>query len=391
MNDPKSDSSAPAVDDVEERVRDDVSVIMGSTRAPPGSSPGLLVADPDSLPPVVRVIAYGPDEIVERTIADVGEVEAMIGRMPVTWINVDGLGDVETIERIGKMFGVHRLALEDVVRVHQRPKVEEYAQHIFIVLRIPQMDGRVDTEQLSVFLGANYALTFQERPGDCFDPVRERLRRHRGRIRESGCDYLTYALIDAVIDAYFPVLEAYGETIEDLEDVLTEHAGREIASQVHLVKRDLLTLRRAIWPLREMVNTLIRDRSPHITEPTAVYLRDCYDHAIQLLDIVETYRDIASGLLELYLSSVSTRLNEIMKVLTIIATIFIPLSFITGIYGMNFDREASPFNMPELGWQFGYPFALGLMAVVAFGLLYYFFRSGWMGRPRRARKPKPDR
>jgi len=387
MRDPTAPASAAGDDDG--KVRDDVSAIMGSTRAPPGSSPGLLIADPDSPPPIIRVIAYGPEEIVEKTIEDLAEAEALIGRTPVAWINVDGLGDVDTIERIGKMFGVHRLALEDVVRVHQRPKVEEYPEHTFIVLRIPQMNGRVDTEQLSIFLGSNYVLTFQERHGDCFDPVRERLRLHRGRIRESGCDYLAYALLDAAIDAYFPVLETYGEEIEDLEDVLTEHAGREIANRVHQVKRDLLTLRRAIWPLREMVNTLIRDRSPHITESTAIYLRDCYDHAIQLLDIVETYRDIASGLLELYLSSVSTRLNEVMKVLTIIATIFIPLGFIASIYGMNFDGDASPYNMPELGWSFGYPFALGLMAVVGFGLLYFFYRSGWLGRPRKTRGSGP--
>lgn len=366
-------------------VREDVSAIMGATRSRPGSSPGLLAAVPESPHPVMRVIAYGPEEVIERTVEDIADVRAMIGRKPVTWVNVDGLGDVDTIQRIGEAFSVHRLALEDVVRVHQRPKVEEYAEHIFIVLRIPQMNGRADTEQVSIFLGGDYVLTFQERPGDCFDAIRERLRRDRGRIRESGCDYLAYALIDAVIDAYFPVLEAYGEAVEDLEDELTAHADREIAKRVHMVKRDLLNLRRAIWPLREMINTLIRDRSPRITESTAIYLRDCYDHAIQLLDIVETYRDIASGLLDLYLSSVSTRLNEVIKVLTIIATIFIPLGFVAGVYGMNFDRQASPFNMPELSWTYGYPFALGIMAAVAGGLLYYFYRRGWVGRPRRRR------
>ena len=372
-------------------IREDVSAIMGATRAPPGSSPGLLIAAPESPQPVMRVIAYGPETLVERTVDDVADVKAMIGATPVTWLNVDGLGDIATIQQIGEAFAVHRLALEDVVRVHQRPKVEEYAEHIFIVLRIPQMNGRVDTEQVSIFLGSGYVLTFQERPGDCFDSIRQRLRRDRGRIRESGCDYLAYALIDAVIDAYFPVLEAYGEAVEDLEDELTGHADSEIAKRVHIVKRDLLTLRRVIWPLREMVNALIRDHSPRITEATAIYLRDCYDHAVQLLDIVETYRDIASGLLDLYLSSVSTRLNEVMKVLTIIATIFIPLGFIAGIYGMNFDPQASPFNMPELRWAYGYPFALGIMSAVAGGLLYFFSRRGWIGRPPRPDEPKPDR
>lgn len=367
--------------------RGDVSVVMGPGRAPPGSTPGLLIAVPGSPTPAVRAIAYGPDDIVEHEIGDIDEIEPMIGRAPVTWVNVDGLGDVEIIRRIGAIFELHHLALEDVVNVHQRPKVEEYGEHLFIVLRMAQLNGHVGTEQVSIFLGDGYVLTFQERPGDCFEPVRDRLRRHRGRIREGGADYLAYALIDAVIDAYFPVLETYGEAIEDLEDELAEQVDSSIAARVHAVKRDLLTLRRAIWPLREMVNALLRDRSPRITEATAVYLRDCYDHAIQLLDIVETYRDIASGLIDLYLSALSNRLNEVMKVLTIIATIFIPLSFVAGVYGMNFAPRASPYNMPELEWYYGYPFALGLMAAVAAGLVYYFYRKGWIGR----RRPGPRR
>jgi len=371
-------------------IREDVSVVMGLRRAPPGSSPGLLISHPGSSQPVLHVIGYGPEEIVEHPVSEIAELEDVVGRTPVTWVNVDGLGDPQTIERLGALFKVHRLALEDVVNVHQRPKVEEYADHLFIVLRMPQRDGRVDTEQVSLFLGSNYVLTFQERPGDCFEPVRERLRRHRGRIRESGADYLAYALIDAAIDAYFPVLEAYGEAVEDLEDELIEETAGDIAGRIHSVKRELLTLRRAIWPLREMANALIRDRPSHVTEATTIYLRDCYDHTVQLLDIVETYRDIASGLLELHLSSVSTRLNEVMKVLTIIATIFIPLSFVAGVYGMNFSPAASPYNMPELNWYYGYPFALGLMAAVAAGLLYYFCRKGWIGRRRRRRPPTGD-
>jgi magnesium transporter len=239
-------------------------------------------------------------------------------------------------------------------------------------------DSPAITEQISMFLGERVLLTFQERPGDCFDPVRTRLRAARGQIRNRQIDYLAYTLLDAVIDGYFPVLEGLGERLEDLEDrVIAAPADLEVA-RIHEIRRELLTIRRAVWPQREMVNALTRESSHYVTDQTRPYLRDCYDHTIQLMDIIETYREIATGLVDVYLSSVSTRLNEVMKVLTIIATIFIPLSFITGLYGMNFDTAASPWNMPELAWYWGYPMALGLMAVVAAGLLYYFYRKGWL-------------
>ena len=375
--------------EVSEEVRSDVEAVVGALRPPPGSSPGTLVVDPDAPKPVIRVMAYGPGEIVERQIRDIEEVRAILGRLPVTWVNIDGLGDLNTIRRVGEIFGLHRLALEDVNTSQQRPKVEEYDEHTFIVIRMPEApdpEARFDSEQVSIFLGTNYVLTFQERVGrDCFDPVRERLRTGRGRLRQSGGDYLAYTLIDAAIDAYFPVLERIGEEVETLEDELAEHPDASLVARVHEVKRDLLTLRRVVWPMRETVNALIRDPTPHITTTTQIYLRDCYDHAITLLDIVEVYRDIASGLHDLYLSSMSTRLNEIMKVLTIIATIFIPLGFIASLYGMNFATDASPLNMPELHWYYGYPFALALMAAVAGGLLFYFWRSGWIGGRRRRR------
>jgi magnesium transporter len=230
-----------------------------------------------------------------------------------------------------------------------------------------------------MFLGANFLLTFQERTGDCFDLVRDRIRRRRGHIRERKADYLAYALLDAVIDGYFPVLEACGERLESLEDAVLDKPSGEQSAQIHEMKRDLLTLRRAIWPQREMINALTRDSSAHVSDQTRVYLRDCYDHTIQLMDMLETYREIASGLVDVYLSSVSARMNEIMKLLTIIATIFIPLGFIAGLYGMNFDTGVSPWNMPELSWRWGYPFALGLMAVVAIGLLLFFRKRGWIG------------
>jgi magnesium transporter len=295
---------------------------------------------------------------------------------------VVGVGDAETVRRIGEIFALHRLALEDCINVHQRPKVEEYEDHRFIVSRMAMIREGPDTEQISLFLGRNFVITFQEQPGDCFGPVRERLRAARGRIRAAGADYLAYALLDAIVDSYFPVLESYGERIEDLEDDVLLRPDNRTVAQIFELKRDLLALRRAAWPQREAINTLIREPSPLIDDETRIFLRDCYDHAVHVLDIVETHREQAASLTDVYLSSMSNRLNEVMKVLTIIATIFIPLSFIASVYGMNFDTERSPWNMPELEWYFGYPFALGLMALTAAGLLLFFRRKGWIGSGR---------
>jgi len=355
-------------------------------RTPPGSPPGTLISDPGAVAPVVQYIGYGPDDLEARGIVDFEDLEALTGRWPVVWINVDGLADLELIRRLGEVFGLHRLALEDVVNVHQRPKVEEYEGHTFIVTRMIHDGEGLTTEQVSMFLGPDVVLTFQERPGDCFQPVRDRLRRSQGIIRTRQADYLAYALLDAVIDSYFPVLEALGERLERLEEAVMDRPHDAHAVEIHDMKRDLLTVRRAVWPQREMANILSREALPHVSHRTRVYLRDCYDHAIQLMDLVETYREIASGLLDVYLSSVSARMNEVMKVLTIIATIFIPLTFISGLYGMNFDRDASPWNMPELGWYWGYPFALGVMAAIAIGLLIAFWRIGWIGSDRRGRR-----
>jgi magnesium transporter len=237
---------------------------------------------------------------------------------------------------------------------------------------------RVETDQLSLFLGKDYVLTFQERVGDAFEPVRERIRKSGVRVRDAGPDYLAYCLIDAFIDYYFPVLESYGERLESIEEDVLSRPGPQLVSQTHEVKRDLLTLRRAIWPLRETVNSLVREPSPFISDDTRVYLRDCYDHTIQIIDLLENYRDVASSLMEVYLSSVSNRLNEIMKILTMFTAFFIPLSLIAGIYGMNFNTARSPLNMPELNWYLGYPFVLGLMAAVSIGMLTFFKRKGWL-------------
>lgn len=346
--------------------------------SPPGSPPGMLVADPDAQAPQVRVLAYGPEELEEGVVESVDELRSWKGKQAVLWINVDGLADLDLIRGLGELFNLHRLALEDVVNVQQRPKVEEYDDNTFIVTRMVHGPENLYSEQLSMFLGDDVLLTFQQYTGDCFEPVRERLRRHRGIIRNAGADYLAYALLDAVIDSYFPVLESFGEQLEQLEDAVIDKPRNEHAAEIHGMKRNLLALRRAIWPQREMIHMLSRDASRHVTDQTRLYLRDCYDHTIQLMDVLETYREIASGLVDVYLSSVSARTNEIMKVLTIIATIFIPLGFVASLYGMNFDPGVSPWNMPELQWYWGYPYALGLMLCIALGLLGYFWRRGWL-------------
>ena len=357
-------------------------------RTSPGAPPGSLVVDPHAPLPIIRVIAYGSEAVHEELVEDVSRIGSYLGRQPVTWVNVDGLGDAAVIRKLGEIFGIHRLALEDIINSHQRAKVDQYDNHLFVVGRMVEMADHVETEQLSLFLGKSYVLTFQERVGDAFDPVRERIRKAGGRVRNAGPDYLAYALIDAFIDNYFPVLEKYGERLESIEEDVLSRPEPVLVSRMHEVKRDLLTLRRAIWPLRETVNSLVREPSLFISDETRVYFRDCYDHTIQIIDLLENYRDVASGLMEVYLSSASNRLNEIMKILTMFTAFFIPLSLIAGIYGMNFNTARSPFNMPELNWYLGYPFVLGLMATVALGMVTFFRRKGWLRSRLGSREPE---
>ncbi len=355
-------------------------------RTPPGAAPGTLIVDEQAERPRIRVTTYTADRLGEVEVSSAAALPPPVAADAVVWVDVQGLGDLETIQALGRTFGLHPLALEDVVNVHQRPKVDTYPDHVFIVTRMPACGDGATTEQVSMFLGASYLLTFQERAGDCFEPVRSRLRASPGgRIRSAKADYLAYALLDAAIDGFFPLLERYGEEVETLEDEVVARPGDETIGRIHAVKHDLLALRRAIWPQREMISTLIRDDNPLIAAPTRTFLRDCYDHIIQLVDMLETYREVASGLVELYLSSLSARMNEIMKVLTFIATIFIPLGFVAGLYGMNFDPAASPWNMPELAWYWGYPFALAVMAAIALGMIGYFHARGWIGRRGRSR------
>ena len=347
-------------------------------RTKPGSSPGTIVPHPEAAPPVIEVIAYGGDQWYDRQVKDLRELPALLDAYAVVWVNVNGLGSAATIQQLGEIFKLHRLALEDVVNVYQRAKVEQYGDHLFIVLRTIETQAPICTEQISMFLGHNYVLTFQERPGDDWNPVRERLRQKVGRIRTSGADYLAYALIDAVIDSYFPVLEQLGEQVEQLDEELTRDPHQPIVSNVHEIRQALHMLRRAIWPHREALASLSREHQALITDETRIYLRDCYDHTIQIIDLVENDRDLCSDLRDFYLSAISNRMNEIMKVLTIIATVFMPLSFIASVWGMNFNTQASPWNMPELNWRYGYPMALTLMLFVAAWMVYFFYRRGWL-------------
>jgi magnesium transporter len=340
------------------------------------------VADPEAPPPVIRILAYGPGDMVEQEIGEPQRVRDFLDKWPVLWVDVEGLGDAETIRTLGELFGLHRLALEDVINVHQRPKIEQYGNYCFVVTRMVRLGEHLETEQLSLFLGKNFVLTFQEgRPGDCLDLIRERIRQKRGRIREAGLDYLVYALLDAIVDCYFPILEEYGERLEAFEDEILSRPYGDTVARIHEIKRHLLTLRRAVWPQRETFNSLLREETPFVTHETRLYLRDCYDHVTQLIDLIETYRELGADLIDVYLSSISNRTNEIMRVLTVISTIFIPLTFIAGVYGMNFNPSASPWNMPELNWFWGYPLSLALMAAVALGQLIFFRRRGWLGAP----------
>jgi magnesium transporter len=323
-------------------------------------------------------MAYGPDDLLEQPKADLQSIAETRGRYPVIWIDVAEVFDAQILSEIGEEFGLHELALEDAANAGQRPKVEQYEDHLFIVALMLDGSSPVETRQVAFFVGDGYLITFRQRPEDCFGMVRDRLRKAKGRIRGAKSDYLCYALLDAIMDGYFPALEQIGETLDALEDrVLGSPENRDI-SDIHGLKRELLQMRRALWPHREVFNNLLRDEHPLIAAETRPFLRDCYDHTIQLIDIVETYREIASELVDVHISSVSVKINEAMKVLTIVATIFIPLSFIASVYGMNFDRDTSPWNMPELGWYLGYPFALLLMCASAAGLIWYIWKRGWL-------------
>jgi len=326
----------------------------------------------------ITVVDFDATTFEEREVAAAAECSAYAGKPTITWVNVDGLHDVDTIARIGGCFAAHQLILEDIVDTNQRPKLDyEREKYLFVVLKMLEYDDPEDdllVEQVSLLITPNSVVSFQEvkREGDVFDPVRKRLRNQEGRIRRAGADYLAYSLMDAVVDGYFAVLERLGERVEDLEEELIQNVNRTTLHRLHALKRQLLLIRKAVWPLREVISALQRGDSPLIAPETAIYLRDLHDHIIQVIDTIETLRDMASGMLDIYLSSVSNRLNEVMKVLTIIATIFIPLTFIVGIYGMNFRF------MPEIAWPWGYPLVWAIMLAVTITMLAYFRKKRWL-------------
>lgn len=352
--------------------------IVRRRRSKPGTRPGVVVVDPQAPAPQITVIRFSEEDFTEQTDVAVDQIHNKHEPGTVTWVNVNGLGDAATIESLGERFGMHHLVQEDIVNVHQRAKVEEFDDHLFIVARMVSLEEHLRTEQISMILGDNFILTFQERLGDCLDPVRRRLRKHTGRIRSAGADYLAYAILDAIVDGYFPVIDQYGEQLEQLEDGLDTHKSKQVVAKIHRLRSEFYVLRKAIWPHRELFNSLLRDVESRFDVETRAYLRDCYDHTIQIIDIVETSREIASDIRDFHFTQVSMKQNEIMKVLTIVSSLFIPLSFVAGLYGMNFDSEVSEYNMPELHWAYGYPMALSVMAAISIGMLFFFWRRGWL-------------
>ena len=340
---------------------------------PPGSV--VFVGEEKTEPVRFSVIDYTSDDLDETVLESVDDVLPYLNSPTTTWINVSGVHDEEVVRTIGDHFGLHPLIQEDIAHTGQRPKVETYDNHVYVVSKMLYHDGQEDhlrAEQVSFVLGGSYLISFQEDPGDVFDPVRKRLREGRGRIRKAGTDYLTYALLDVIVDHYFVILEELGDRTEEIEEEVLDDPQTETQGRINDLRRDLIFMRRMTWPVRELLSQLQRLDSPLWTEETRPFVRDTYDHAVQVLDLVESLRDVVGGLTDLYMTSLSNRMNEIMKVLTIIGTIFIPLTFIAGIYGMNFEY------MPELGWDWAYPAVWAVMIALAGVLLLYFRRREWI-------------
>jgi magnesium transporter len=342
-----------------------------------GLPPGTLVhiGEKKAETPKIAIMDYDEAHFQEKEAKTIEECFLFKDKPTVTWINIDGLHQVEILERLGECYGLHPLVLEDILNTDQRPKMEDYGEYLYIVLRMldyNDQSSEIEAEQISLILGSNFVFSFQEREGDTFNPIRERIRSNKGRIRKMGADYLAYALLDSIVDNYFIILEKLGEEIEFLEEKLVIRPTPEILQTIHGLRRDMIFLRKAVWPLREVISALERRESLLIKESTRIYLKDVYDHTIQAIDNIETYRDMVSGMLDIYLSSVSNRLNSVMKVLTIITTIFMPLTFLAGIYGMNFKY------MPELEWRWGYPAVLLVMVGTGVSMLLYFRKKKWL-------------
>lgn len=339
-----------------------------------GLAPGALVhvGEHRDEPSRLTLIHYSEQQLDESREVSVAEALASKGQPGVTWVNLDGIHDIPALEELGVGFGLHPLALEDILNTDHRPKCEEFEASLLLILKMLYFDeGRVRAEQVSLSVGSGYVLSFQERSGDVFDAVRERLRRQKGRIRSRGADYLAYALVDTIVDSYYHILERLGDSLAQLEEEMSNNPDQRQLTRIHQLKGEVMLVRRAVWPLRDVVTGLQRDETV-VQGETQVYLRDLYDHTVQVMDTVEIYRETLAGLLDLYLSSVSQRTNEVMRVLTIMATLFIPLTFIVGVYGMNFEA------MPELHWRYGYAAVWGVMLVSVVGMVVYFRRKKWL-------------
>lgn len=347
------------------------------THRPPAQSPGTVEYHGERKVEAVgtELIAYGPERYEESEGVAPEAARAAVAADGVAWLNVNGLHETDLLRNVGELYGLHPLVLEDVVNLHHRPKLEDYGDYLYIVLRMLSFDSeqlRLESEQVSLVIGEGFVVTFQERPGDVLQPVRERLRRPVSRFRNLGAGYLGYALIDAVVDHYFQVLEGVGEAVEDLEEELLGEAQRGTLERIHQLKRECILLRRAVAPLRDVASSLARDELALVGEEVQPFLRDLYDHVIHVIDTVDSFRDILSGLQDLYLSNVSNRMNDVMKVLTIFTAMFVPLTFVAGIYGMNFE------HMPELGWRWSYPLFWGVILTLAVVMLFFFRRRRWL-------------
>jgi magnesium transporter len=340
---------------------------------PPGSV--VHIGAPSSRPTRIQTLRYGPDRLIEEPDATFEQALACRDETAVAWINVDGVQDVELLKKLGEGYGLHPLVIEDIANTEQRPKVEDYGDYLFVVLKMLSPDGsHVRAEQVSLVIKRNVVIMFQEhdKPGDCFDPLRARVRADASRPRGAGADFLAYGILDAMVDNYFVVLEQLGDTVERIEEAATLDPTARGAQTIHELRRELLVMRRAVWPLRDLVAQLLRRESPLISDKTVIYLRDVYDHLVQVIDTLEAQRDLLSSLLEVELTRASLRMNETIKALTLIATIFIPLTFIVGVYGMNFD------HMPELRWRWAYPVLWALMIAIGVGMVVWFKRKHWL-------------
>lgn len=342
-----------------------------------GLSPGTLVHIGEKKAETTKfsLINYDQEQLQEKELATIDESFPYKDTPAITWINIDGLHEIDIIEKIGHHFDIHPLTLEDIVNTGQRPKAEDYDDYVFIVFKMLFYDDanmHITSEQVSLILGAHYLISFQEKEGDVFNFVRERIRKAKGRIRKSGPDYLTYALIDATVDHYFFILEKVGEKLEQIEEELLENPKPQTLQSIHSLKREMIYFRKQVWPIRELLNHLMHEESQLVQESSHIFFRDIYDHTIQVIDSIESMRDVLTGMLDLYLSTLSNRMNEVMKVLTIMATIFIPLTFVAGIYGMNFKF------MPELEWKWSYPILWGVLAAIFASMILWFRRKRWL-------------